>query len=214
MLIDAGRLAPFLLGSLIVTVVPGADMALVTRQVLRGGQPLARRTICGNLLGLVVHGGACAAGLSALLLASATAYDAVRLAGAAYLVFLAVQAFRDRGRLATSPGDAQSPPGRLDRVAGAMTAGFVSTVLNPKPALFFLAFVPQFTNPDRGSVGAQITVLTGIHILIGAVWLTLYAALVDRAATTLARPRIRQALQRSMGVVLLALGVRVALERR
>jgi len=90
--IELSRLAPFLLGSLIITVVPGADMALVTRQVLRGGRRLAHRTIVGNLAGLVVHGGACAAGLSALLVASATAYTAVRLAGAAYLIFLAIQA--------------------------------------------------------------------------------------------------------------------------
>src|SRR5918996_6313729 len=99
-MIELSRLAPFLVGSVIVTVVPGADMALVTRQVLRGGRSLAHRTIAGNLTGLVVHGSACAAGLSAVLLASATAYDAVRLAGAALLLFLAIQAFRDRGHLA------------------------------------------------------------------------------------------------------------------
>lgn len=213
-MIELSLLAPFLLGSLIVTVVPGADMALVTRQVLRGGRPLAHRTIVGNLAGLVVHGSACAAGLSAALLASATAYDAVRLAGAAYLVFLAIQAFRDRGHLATAAGDASAPPRRFDRLAGAATQGFVSTVLNPKPALFFLAFVPQFTDPEAGRVGLQIATLTAIHIVIGAIWLTVYAALVDRAATALTRPRVRVILQRSMGAVLLALGLRVALERR
>jgi threonine/homoserine/homoserine lactone efflux protein len=213
-MMELSLLAPFLLGSLIVTVVPGADMALVTRQVLRGGRPLAHRTIAGNLTGLVVHGSACAAGLSAALLASATAYDAVRLAGAAYLVFLAIQAFRDRGHLATAAGDATPPPRRFDRLAGAATQGFVSTVLNPKPALFFLAFVPQFTDPEAGRVGLQIATLTVIHIVIGAIWLTVYAALVDRAATALTRPRIRVILQRSMGAVLLALGLRVALERR
>jgi threonine/homoserine/homoserine lactone efflux protein len=213
-LIELSWLAPFLLGSVIVTVVPGADMALVTRQVLRGGRPLAHRTIVGNLAGLVVHGGACAAGLSAVVLASATAYDAVRLAGAAYLIFLGIQAFRDRGHLATAPADASAPPRRLDRLAGAATQGFVSTVLNPKPALFFLAFVPQFVDPGAGHVALQIAGLTAIHIVIGALWLTFYAALVDRAATTLTRPRVRMMLQRSMGVVLLALGLRVAFERR
>ena len=213
-MIDLSRLAPFLLGSVIVTVVPGADMALVTRQVLRGGRSLAHRTIAGNLAGLVVHGSACAAGLSALLLASATAYDAIRLAGAAYLIFLAVQAFRDRGHLAATATDATAPRGRFDRLTGAATQGFVSTVLNPKPALFFLAFVPQFVDPDNGHVGLQVAFLTAIHIVIGAVWLTLYAAIVDRAATALARPRVRIVLQRSLGAVLLALGLRVALERR
>src|ERR671916_2145736 len=87
-------LLPFLLASVLVTVVPGADMALVTRQVLVGGPRLAYRTIAGNLTGLLVHGVALAAGLSALLVASATAYTTVKLAGAAYLIYLGVQALR------------------------------------------------------------------------------------------------------------------------
>jgi threonine/homoserine/homoserine lactone efflux protein len=80
-------LLPFLVASVLVTVVPGADMALVTRQVLVGGTRLAQRTIFGNLSGLVVHGVARAAGLSALLVASAAAYTAVKLAGAGYLLY-------------------------------------------------------------------------------------------------------------------------------
>jgi threonine/homoserine/homoserine lactone efflux protein len=212
--IDVGRLLPFLVGSIVITVVPGADMALVTRQVLRGGRSLAHRTIAGNLLGLVVHGTACAAGLSALLVASATAYNVVKLAGAAYLIYLAIQAFRDRGHLAASADDASAGQVRSGRLAGAVTQGFVSTVLNPKPALFFLAFVPQFTDPARGHVGLQIATLAAIHIVIGAIWLTTFAALVHRAAAALTRPRIRLIMQRSLGVVLLALGLRVAIERR
>src|ERR687895_2668816 len=85
-------LLPFLVASVLVTVIPGADMALLTRQVFVGGPRLAYRTIAGNLTGLLVHGVALAAGLSALLVASATAYTTVKLAGAAYLIYLGVQA--------------------------------------------------------------------------------------------------------------------------
>src|ERR671918_1042272 len=87
-------LLPFLLASVLVTVVPGADMALVTRQVLVGGPRLAYRTIAGNLTGLLVHGFALAVGLSALIVASATAYTTVKLAGAAYLIWLGIQTVR------------------------------------------------------------------------------------------------------------------------
>ncbi len=80
------QLLLFLIGSILVTIVPGADMALVTRQVIVGGTSLAQRTIFGNLTGLVVHAAALAIGLSALLVASAEAYTVVKLAGAAYLV--------------------------------------------------------------------------------------------------------------------------------
>src|SRR4051812_2978993 len=92
--IDLHQLLPFLLGSILVTVVPGADMALITRQVFVGGTRLAHRTIAGNLTGVMVHGVALAVGLSALLVASAAAYSAVKLAGAAYLVWLGIQTIR------------------------------------------------------------------------------------------------------------------------
>src|SRR5919206_851935 len=96
------HLLVFLVGSIVVTVVPGADMALVTRQVVSRGRRAAQRTILGNLSGLVVHATALAAGLSALLVASATAYSVVKLAGAAYLVFLGVQSFRQARRSRTA----------------------------------------------------------------------------------------------------------------
>src|SRR5215210_6147886 len=94
------HLAVFLLGSLVITIVPGPDMALVTRQVVTRGRRAAQATIFGNLSGLVVHAAALAAGLSALLVASATAYTTVKLAGAAYLVYLGVQSIWQARRTA------------------------------------------------------------------------------------------------------------------
>jgi threonine/homoserine/homoserine lactone efflux protein len=167
-------LLPFLLASVLVTVVPGADMALVTRQVLVGGPRLAYRTIAGNLTGLLVHGFALAVGLSALIVASATAYTIVKLAGAAYLIWLGVQTIRTTKR---PPEPAvESPAPRR-----AYLQGLLSTVLNPKPALFFLTFLPQF---------------------------------VDRARAVLTAPRVEAWLERTTGALLIALGVRVAVERR
>jgi len=92
------HLLVFLVGSLVVTVVPGPDMALVTRQVVTRGRRAAQATILGNLSGLVVHASALTVGLSAVLVASATAYSMVKLAGAAYLVFLGLQALRQARR--------------------------------------------------------------------------------------------------------------------
>ena len=139
-------LLPFLVASVLVTVVPGADMALVTRQVLVGGPGLAQRTIFGNLTGLLVHGVALAAGLSALLVASAIAYSTVKLAGAVYLLWLGVQALRASRRPTADAGPVGlAVPGR------AFLAGVVSTVLDPKPALFFLTFLPQFVDRDRAA---------------------------------------------------------------
>ena len=164
-------LLPFLLASVLVTVIPGADMALVTRQVLVGGPGLAQRTILGNLGGLLVHGVALAAGLSALLVASAVAYSTVKL------------------------------------------AGVVSTVLNPKPALFFLTFLPQFVDRDRAVLPQTLT-LVAIHVVVGLIWLSAYAHLVHQARGMLTGPRVKAWLERATGAVLIVFGLRVAVERR
>jgi threonine/homoserine/homoserine lactone efflux protein len=195
------HLLVFLVGSLVVTIVPGPDMALVTRQVVSRGRAAAQATIAGNLTGLAVHASALAVGLSALLVASATAYSVVRLAGAAYLVFLGVQSLRRAGRAeGAAPAPKRGSPYRQ---------GLLSTVLNPKPALFFVSFLPQFVD-RHASVTLQVAFLAAIHVVIGFVWLTTYASLVSRLHAALTRPRVRARLERATGAVLIALGVRVA----
>ncbi len=201
-------LLPFLVGSVLVTVIPGADMALVTRQVLVGGPTLAQRTIFGNLTGLLVHGVALAAGLSALLVASATAYTAVKLAGAAYLVYLGVQTLRASRQ---PPVDVQPTAVAVPRHA--FLQGLISTVLNPKPALFFLTFLPQFVNRDAAVLPQTLT-LAAIHVIVGLIWLSFFARLIYRARGVLTAPRFKAWLERTTGAVLIALGLRVAVERR
>ena len=205
------HLLVFLVGSIVVTVVPGADMALITRQVVTRGRGAAQTTILGNLSGLVIHASALAAGLSALLVASATAYNAVKLAGAVYLVFLGVQSLRQarRSRNAT----AATNPGLAPKRGNPYRQGLISTVLNPKPALFFVSYLPQFVD-RHGPVTLQVSFLAAIHILIGFVWLTTYASLVSRMQAAITRPRIKAALERTTGAVLIALGLRVAVAHR
>jgi threonine/homoserine/homoserine lactone efflux protein len=208
------QLLPFLVGSVLVTVVPGADMALVTRQVLTGGVPLAQRTIAGNMAGLLVHGVALAAGLSALLVASSTAFTAVKLAGAAYLVGLGVHTLLAARRRRPVADALDAVPGRpAISSRRAFVQGLVSTVLNPKPALFFLTFLPQFVDEERALL-PQTTTFAAIHIAVGLVWLSAYARLIDRAHRVLSRPSVTAWLERVTGAVLIALGLRVAFERR
>jgi threonine/homoserine/homoserine lactone efflux protein len=198
----------FLLGSIVVTVVPGPDMALITRQVVTRGRRAAQATIFGNLSGLVVHGTALVVGLSALLVASATAYRVVKLLGAAYLVYLGVQSFLQARR--TRAADTADDVAVTTRKRGSpYRQGVVSTVLNPKPALFFVSFLPQFVD-RHGDVAAQIALLAAIHIVVGFVWLTAYASFVSRLHAAITRPRVKAALERATGAVLIALGLRVA----
>jgi threonine/homoserine/homoserine lactone efflux protein len=207
------QLLPFLVGSILVTIVPGADMALITRQVLVGGTALAQRTIFGNLTGLLVHAAALAVGLSALLVASAEAYTVVKLAGAVYLIYLGVQALLAARRAGAVDPEGAAIPARVPSMRTAYVQGLVSTTLNPKPALLFLTFLPQFVDESR-AVLPQILFLAGVHIVIGLIWLTIYAHLIHRAHRTLTRADVRRWLEGATGVVLIALGLRVAIERR
>ena len=215
------QLLLFLVGSILVNIVPGPDMALVMRQVFIGGTALAQRTIFGNMTGIVVHAVALAAGLSALLaglsallVASSEAYTVVKVAGAVYLVYLGVQTLRSATRDGPeSEGEAAARSRPVPSMRTAYLQGLISTILNPKPALLFLTFVPQFVDESR-PVLPQIAFLTGVHILIGLAWMTLYAHLVHRAHRTLTRSDVRRWIETATGLVLIALGLRIALERR
>ena len=212
------QLQLFLVGSILITIVPGADMALVMRQVFIGGTSLAQRTIFGNLTGLVVHAAALAAGLSALLATSAEAYTVVKLAGAAYLVVLGIQTLlaarrRDAEAAAAAVTGGVAAARGVPSPRTAYFQGLVSTVLNPKPALLFLTYLPQFIDESR-AVLPQIAFLAGVHILVGLIWMSLYAHLVARAHRTLTRSDVRRWLERVTGVVLIAFGLRVAIEQR
>jgi threonine/homoserine/homoserine lactone efflux protein len=205
------HLGLFLAGSIVITVVPGADMALVTRQVVTRGRRAAQVTVFGNVTGIVVHATALGAGLSALIVASATAYTAVKLAGAGYLVYLGLQSLRQARRTRRERGGIVARPVRAPR-GSPFLQGLLSTVLNPKPALFFLSYLPQFIDRSH-SVAFQLALLAGIHVVVGLVWLSTYAWLVSRLQAVLARPRVKAALEDVTGAVLVALGLRVALER-
>ena len=214
-------LLQFLVGSILVNVVPGPDMALVMRQVFLGGTALAYRTIAGNMTGIVVHATALTVGLSALLVASAEAYTVVKLAGAAYLVFLGAQslwsAWRARHDAVTAQSGDDPVAGvrstRVPTMRAAYLQGLISTVLNPKPALLFVAYVPQFVDATR-PVAPQIAFLTAVHIAIGVIWMVFYARVVARAHRTLTRADVKRWLEAATGTVLILLGLRVALEQR
>jgi threonine/homoserine/homoserine lactone efflux protein len=213
-------LLTFLPVSILINVVPGADMALIMRQVFLGGTALAQRTILGNMTGIVVHATALAVGLSALLVASAEAYTVVKLAGAAYLVYLGAVSLLGAWRSRHDPaviqadGSATATSGRrVPTMRAAYLQGLISTVLNPKPAILFLTLMPQFVDESR-AVLPQIAVLAGLHIGLGLIWLTLYAHMVHRLHRTLTRADVKRWLEGATGVVLIALGLRVAVEPR
>ncbi|HWE91330.1 MAG TPA: LysE family translocator [Pseudonocardiaceae bacterium] len=209
-------LLPFLLVVAVLTVTPGPDMVLVLRNGARGGSTAAWWTGLGCCAGISVHATAAVIGLSALLAASATAYTVVRLAGAAYLVYLGATAlWRNRRSRPTPEVKDTAAAGDTAPAADRRTAfrqGVLSNLLNPKIALLFLTLLPQFiaTGEPRLVTSA---VLAALFLGIAVLWWRLFSLGVGALGRALSGDRVRRALARVTGLVLVGLGVRVALER-
>jgi threonine/homoserine/homoserine lactone efflux protein len=206
-------LAAFLGISALVIVTPGQDTALTIRNALLGGRRPGVFTALGVASGQAVWTVAASAGLAALLVASEPAFMALKLAGAAYLVFLGAQALV----AAVRPGRSRHVPTAGSRrphsPAVAYRQGVISNLGNPKMAVFFTSLLPQFTTQGEASFAAML-VLGLVFCTMTLAWLALYAVAVARAGDVLRRPRIRRALDAVMGVALTAFGIRLATENR
>ncbi|MBV9879656.1 MAG: LysE family translocator [Gemmatirosa sp.] len=198
----------FLAAGLALNVTPGPDMLYVAARSTGEGRRAGIVSALGIGAGTLVHIAALALGLSALLRTVPAAYDAVRYAGAAYLVWLGLRALLRRGARRDA---AAVPPASLGRI---FRQGVVTNVLNPKVALFFLAFLPQFVDPSRGSAVAQTVALGLLFDTTGTIVNVLVALAASRAAAFLKRGRAGDVLERVTGGVFVLLGMRLAFARR
>jgi threonine/homoserine/homoserine lactone efflux protein len=192
--------------SVVVIVTPGQDTALTIRNSLLGGRRAGIFTALGVSAGQAVWALATSIGIAALIVAFEPAFVALKLAGAAFLVYLGAQALISawRGR-AHEP---RSGSGQLTS-AGALRQGVISNLGNPKMAVFFTSLLPQF-----GSSFSTLLALGLLFCTMTFVWLTAYAFAVAKAGDVLRRPAIRRAFDAVLGAVLVALGLRLATDRR
>ena len=202
---SAAQLAAFLGVSAVVIVTPGQDTALTIRNTLLGGRSGGIATAGGVVSGQLVWALAASAGLSAVLLASAPLFMAIRIAGAAYLVLLGVQALVAAVRGAHRVhADAAARRRRAP-----YRQGVLSNLGNPKMAVFFTSLLPQF--------GSSFVAMLGLGLVFATltlVWLSAYAVAVAKATNFLQRSWVRRALDAVTGLVLVALGLRVATTER
>ena len=196
----------------VVIVVPGPDTAIVTKNALLHGRRAALGTAFGVETGLAVWTVASAFGVASLVRASETAFTALKLIGAAYLVWLGIQALRSAGRRAANPGE---EPGRRSSLDGrrGFRQGLISDLANPKIGAFFTGLLPQFAGPAH-SVLIPFLVLGGLFVLMTVVWLCGYALVAVKASAVLRRRRVSAAIDRLSGVILIGFGIRLAFERR
>jgi RhtB (resistance to homoserine/threonine) family protein len=200
------QLVSFLAVSAVLIVAPGPDMALVARYALLGGRRAALVASIGVSTGLTIWTLAASVGLAALLRQSEPAFVALKIVGVTYLVYLGAQAlrtvWRPRETAATAP---------QVRTRHAFRQGLLSNLGNPKIAVFFTSFLPQFTT--AGASFLSLLVLGLLFCAMTFAWLVGYGAVVAKAGDILRRPQVRRVLEGLTGAVLIAFGVRLATER-
>lgn len=206
-----GQLWAFLIAITLLTIAPGVDTVMVTRNAMRGGIKDGVVTSAGICSGLFIHAAVSASGLSLILLGSAQLFQMVKLAGAAYLVWMGLQSLLAALKGGGVTKASKSAAGRLD-VKRSLREGFLSNVLNPKTAVFYMAFLPQFIDPS-GHAFWQAQALASIHIVIAMTWQCFLVMLVARSRQAFSAPKMTRWINALVGTVLIGFALKLAFER-
>lgn len=186
----------------LIVLLPGPDTLVVVRNLLRGGRRRAALTVLGVLSGLAVWVVAASLGLSAVLRASHTGYDVLRIVGAAYLVWIGIQSLRRPG------GPLEYKP----LLGAGYVSGLLTDLLNPKVGVFFVSFLPGFV-PHGRNVGRFSLILGAIFVIETAIYFAMLLGVADRVMGWMNDSKIRRRLDRAAGLVFIGFGVRLATER-
>jgi RhtB (resistance to homoserine/threonine) family protein len=207
---DITALTTYLIAITLLTITPGVDTMLVIRNTARGGWRDGAVSSFGICSGLFVHAVISAVGISVILMQAVWAFSALKLAGAGYLIWLGLSSWRKVLRR-ESFAIINGTPARAEslRIGRSLREGFLSNVLNPKTAVFYMAFLPQFINPTHSAL-IQSLLLAGLHFVIAMIWQCLLALMVKQLKSWLQRPRVNQWFDGVTGTVMIALGLRVA----
>jgi threonine/homoserine/homoserine lactone efflux protein len=197
-------LLAFLPVAALITITPGAGTAMVVRSAVRGGRRRALWTTIGNSIGVLAWGCFAAVGIAAVVATSAEAFTAVKLVGAVVLLVLGVRSLRGHGAAATVTGSDGGAP---------LRDGLITSLANPKLAVFFAALFPQFV-PDGASVLVSAVLMASMIVALDLLWYSTVAYLVARARQAFVEGPWLARAERLTGAVLVGLGVRLALERR
>ncbi|RBM50630.1 LysE family translocator [Vibrio tarriae] len=201
----------FLIAITILTLTPGLDTALVIRNTSRAGFADGCTTSLGICFGLFVHATFSAIGISAILAQSAELFQIVKMVGAAYLIWLGISSLRSL--MKTGQGiEVASLAHTQFCLTRSLREGFLSNVLNPKTAVFYLAFLPQFINPDYSPL-VQSLLMALIHFAIAMVWQCGLAGALSSAKNLLKNASFMRWMEGTTGVVLVALGIKLLLEK-
>jgi len=201
-------LGGFTVAAVLIVLLPGPDTLVVVRSLLRGGRRRALTASLGVLCGLTVWVTAAALGISALLQASRIGYDALRIVGAVYLIWLGIQSWRTRGAIAD---EGAAVPSRREILGTGYVAGLLTDLLNPKVGVFFVTFLPGFL-PHGYSVAGVSLLFGAIFVVLTGLYFAILLALAARVTGWMSTPRIRRRLDSITGTVLIGLGLKLAID--
>jgi threonine/homoserine/homoserine lactone efflux protein len=193
-----------------IALLPGPDTAVVTKNALVHGRDAALGSAVGVNIGLAVWTLATALGVAAILRSSATVYDLLKLVGALYLIYIGARTLWDSRRSRRSAA-AEAGAGRTIDGRGGFLQGVISNLANPKVGIFFTSLLPQFVSTHHSAL-LQMLMLGGIFIAFNVFWMCSYALAAVRLSHVLSRARVKAAIDRVSGLVLVGVGIRLAIE--
>ena len=199
----------FIVACILIIILPGPDTAVVTKNTIVHGKKQGLRTMFGICLGLLLHTAMCVAGLSALIVKSAVAFTVLKVIGAIYLVYLGVKTL---WAMRAKKSDIDVETLVVPKGNSSFRQGFITNITNPKVAVFFLTFMPQFLATDSNPFLA-FSAMGIIYAALSFVWFIFYVLLLDSIRTFMNKPATQAAMEAITGAVLVGFGIKLAFEK-
>lgn len=200
----------FLVLSLFVVMSPGIDTALITKRTISGGRNDGYKMAVGLSTGSLVHTFAAAFGISAILMQSAVAFEIVKYVGAIYLIYLGLSSFITKKEKEVTIEEQENQSEIKD---SAFKQGLLSNVLNPKVAMFFLTFLPQFVKTGENATG-QLIMMGVIYTVLSITWFFIYVFLINYLRKWLMSAKVQRIMDKTTGLVLIGFGIKLALDKQ
>ncbi|PGO22578.1 lysine transporter LysE [Bacillus cereus] len=201
----------FIIMCICLIILPGPDTAMATKNTLVAGKIGGVKTIFGTCVALLIHTLAAVIGLSALIVKSALLFSIFKYVGAVYLVYIGIKALlavKSTADLTTN----EVPINNENKHTSCFRQGFLTNLLNPKVAVFFLTFLPQFLNPNHNTF-IQLLVMGLTYLILTVIWFAFYIFLIDKISAFMKKPKTQRYIQGVTGLVLIGFGIKLAFER-
>ncbi|HDR7801606.1 LysE family translocator [Bacillus tropicus] len=201
----------FIIMSICLIILPGPDTAMATKNTLVAGKVGGVKTVFGTCVALLIHTLAAVIGLSALIVKSALLFSIFKYVGALYLIYIGIKALlavRNKEDVATNDISLNNE----NKHSSCFRQGFLTNLLNPKIAVFFLTFLPQFLNPNHNTF-IQLLIMGLTYLVLTVIWFAFYIFLIDKISAFMKKPKTQRYIQGLTGVVLIGFGIKLAFEK-